>query len=568
MKLIIKEYLTQLKESGELDLLLPDLLLSMGLTTISRPQIGVRQYGVDIAAKGKINQDSTSIFLFTIKQGDISRADWDTGIQAIRPSLNEIIDSYIPTYISKKDAHKKKKIILCTGGIIKQEVEKNWRDYTDKYTTEHIEFDFWGGDELSILIEQYMFSEYLIPKIFQSQFRRTLALIADNDYDLSDYTSLLQNILQRKDIINNKKQAHINDIKKRLTTIHLCNSIIFAWAKESGNIKNAVIAAEKTVLLTWDYIYKNNLVDNSNIIQKHWQIQNGLLKAYNEYVYKIHKHCGIEDGLSGYERHHILVSLNIYEQLGIVATYGINCIIKSDIEKNMQLRDHAQNACNIIKDIISNNNATKSPLYDNHSIEISESIFLLGIFSEWDFIQNWISEMIGSIGFSYINLGRYFPINTDSFDDLVALNVAQSIDKVELSSISTLLPTLAQWCALFNLENCYTKIYQLINNVFPHTTLQMWYPDKETDNYIYTKNAAYHSGAVDAPITLPESIEKMKEMIIKVQKNTISIDELSSVKRGFSSIPIISSRHFRTPFLPQYIHITYLNEQKSKLRNA
>lgn len=45
MKLIIREYLTLLKESGELDRLLPDLLLSMSIPPISRAQKGVRQEG-------------------------------------------------------------------------------------------------------------------------------------------------------------------------------------------------------------------------------------------------------------------------------------------------------------------------------------------------------------------------------------------------------------------------------------------------------------------------------------------------------------------------------------------
>ena len=53
MKLIIREYLSLLKESNELDRLLPDLLLMMGIEPISHAQVGVRQYGVDLAAVGE-----------------------------------------------------------------------------------------------------------------------------------------------------------------------------------------------------------------------------------------------------------------------------------------------------------------------------------------------------------------------------------------------------------------------------------------------------------------------------------------------------------------------------------
>ena len=50
MRLVIKDYLLQLKEKDELDLLLCDLLFQMGYITDNKPETGNRQYGVDIRA--------------------------------------------------------------------------------------------------------------------------------------------------------------------------------------------------------------------------------------------------------------------------------------------------------------------------------------------------------------------------------------------------------------------------------------------------------------------------------------------------------------------------------------
>ena len=52
MNFLTSEYIALLKEDGELDALLIDVLISKGITPISKPQKG-RQYGVDIAAIGK-----------------------------------------------------------------------------------------------------------------------------------------------------------------------------------------------------------------------------------------------------------------------------------------------------------------------------------------------------------------------------------------------------------------------------------------------------------------------------------------------------------------------------------
>ena len=51
MNFLTSEYLALLKEDGELDTLLIDILNSKGFIPISKPQKG-RQYGVDIAAIG------------------------------------------------------------------------------------------------------------------------------------------------------------------------------------------------------------------------------------------------------------------------------------------------------------------------------------------------------------------------------------------------------------------------------------------------------------------------------------------------------------------------------------
>ena len=45
MRLVIKEYLSRLKEKDELDFLICDLLLQMGYIMDNRPETGNRQYG-------------------------------------------------------------------------------------------------------------------------------------------------------------------------------------------------------------------------------------------------------------------------------------------------------------------------------------------------------------------------------------------------------------------------------------------------------------------------------------------------------------------------------------------
>lgn len=75
---------------------LPELLSDMGFNVISKPQIGTRQHGVDVAAIGKNSQGQDAVYLFSIKGGDLTRKEWDGDTnQALRPSLNEILMSIL-----------------------------------------------------------------------------------------------------------------------------------------------------------------------------------------------------------------------------------------------------------------------------------------------------------------------------------------------------------------------------------------------------------------------------------------------------------------------------------------
>ena len=65
MKLIIREYLSSLRERGELDAVLPDLLSQMGLNVYSRPGRGTRQDGVDV---GRLKRPVPQIGRLLVRQ--------------------------------------------------------------------------------------------------------------------------------------------------------------------------------------------------------------------------------------------------------------------------------------------------------------------------------------------------------------------------------------------------------------------------------------------------------------------------------------------------------------------
>ncbi|MCW8830692.1 MAG: hypothetical protein OQK32_04130 [Gammaproteobacteria bacterium] len=554
MRLIIREYLALLKESKELDRLLPDLLLSMSIPPISHAQIGVRQAGVDVAAVGKDpGTGKKTLFLFVIKQGDMGRSDWNNGQQAVRPSLDEVKDVYLNNNVSPIHIKLPKKVIVCTGGDLKQDCQQDWTGYIKSNEKKGIlEFDFWGGSELSVFIEKYLFNENALPSEFQSKFRKTLSLLSDSDYDFSDYYSILDELLLKRDYGDVTKVSVQNKILKSFRTINLCQNIIFFWSKNEDNLRPAICCSERTVLNAWDLIRRYEVYDNKKISSAYLDIYGSLIIVYNSYAMKVKNHCYLKNGFSGSNYDYILECALVFENLGFLSTSGLLFLSQYMLNKEEGLLDTSKVIVDMVKNYIINQKSTYSPCYDGNIIDISEAIYLLHFFQEYEFIDNWIKEMINSIAFAYTRMNKYFPIHSDNFDDIVDLNCAESVDKKKLFELSTLIPILSQWCVLLNLDDTYLLIQKVVSEHFPDCTMQIWYPDEETDSYIYNSNASHESGNTEAPVDLSISIDEMKERIHLVQDKTITPDKLSSCKNGLAIFPIISSRHFRTPFLPLY----------------
>ncbi|MCD4651149.1 MAG: hypothetical protein K8S56_05100 [Candidatus Cloacimonetes bacterium] len=554
MKLVIKEYLTLLKESDELDALLPDLLLSMGLEPFIYPQKGTRQYGVDLAARGIYDEDDT-LLLFTIKQGNINRSEWDRTSQGVKDSLDEILDVFLQLHIRDEHKHLKKKIVLCTGGILESSVDTNWTGYTNRNQIEgEREYEFWGGDKLSILIEKHMLNENLFSPDIRSKFRRTLVKLDDSDYDFRDYYELLNQLLLAIEFKDFETQSTRKKVRKIFRSIDLSLNIVFYWAKQGNNLKPALYCAERTLLTSWEFTRKNELIDKEWFLDSLIRIKVTFEKIYYFYFEKIKGNCLV---LNGFSRHHSnfpLVSLNIFEQLGILTNFGL-CLLFTPTDSN-QIRETELRAEYIeytymsLKSMINKNKALLNPVYDNHIIEISSTIYFLAELKEFEFIRGWISDLTGHIWFAYKYYGKYFPIDSDSFDDLVSLNISSTVRKEDMFTMSSLIPILSQWCIMLNFQEEYEEIRGRANDTFKDSIFQIFYPDEKTDQVLYTENAGRKSGLAEAPIELVP-FEEMKRRIMMVKEKAITFKDVSA-NVLMPIIPFVAFRHFRTPMFPMY----------------
>lgn len=547
MILIVREYLSMLKESKELDSLLVNLLLAMGIEPWSSPQIGVRQDGVDVAAVGTDPEDGKrKVFLFVIKRGDIDRRSWATGTQAVRPTLEEVLDTYIPNRIPREFAKIPIMIVLCCGGKLHQEVESNWAGFTRKHgTSRHLNFSFWGADHLTLLINRHMLNEFLFPDACQKLLRKTLATIGDPDAGIRHYVTLVNELLSKTSSSSTKNAV------KTLKTINLSLRIVYHWCKDADDLNPAYLATEHTVLGVWDWQRTKKVWNRKAVVDAYIGIFNTYLDVSGDYFVKLRPHCLVQDGLGRYAHPNSLeLHLWVYDVMGRIACHGLNLLHIYSVNHDERIVGMLDAVAKTLVQLIKNNPIALSPIYDGHATEISLVLMVFYSLPKYhDVARQWIDTMIGKISFSY-TWGSHYPVSSDSYDDLIEMEFRFSKSKTDLTQLSTLFPILAEWCLLYRAPDLYKRLRQVVTTIFSHTDLQMWFPDAQTDDHLYKANAGRESGATYCSMKLPETLDELEVEVATANKKVFDARELSCIKEGMPMLAMISSRHHRTPMVP------------------
>jgi len=554
MKLVLSQYIRSLKERDEFDRLLPDLLLAMEYVPISKPQIGVRQFGVDVAAVGTAEDGVQELLLLVIKRGDIDRKAWDSDLQSVRPSLNEILDVYLKSHIQPAHSNLRKRIILASTGDLKQEVQPNWDGYITENAT-RASFDFWGADQIAVLIERHMLDEHIFTAESRTDLRKALALAAEIEYDQKDLHRLFRRLLGLSNDGELTETSKKSDLIKSLRITNLSTQIYSRWSEDEGNLKQSLVASERAVLWSWHRIQLEPADKRIQYYEPFLDIWRTYKEVAHRYFDKLQLHLHAQDGLSGYCRENAEFALVTFEQIGIMATIGLSQILVTTDEAgaihNLQ---NAMVVADALAALISNNPVSGSPRLDGNVIDITLALILLTATDHLTEAANWLEELVKRADYAF-KVKRNFPIATDSLDDLADSAVGDDDGlQSQLMKTSWLLATLAAWAIILERDDLYGVMANNTKTQYAEVCLQLWHPTEDVARHLYYWQAHYRSGEAEAPILLPDSAAEYRDrMRALLALQRLDIRTFSpSLLSGMDAIDLVASRHFRTPVAPYF----------------
>lgn len=552
MKLIIKEYLASLRERGELDAILPDLLSQMGLNVLSRPGRGTRQDGVDVAAVGKLDRGAPKVHLFAIKPGNLSRKDWAGGqVQDLRPSLVEILDAYIPNRLPTEHREKEVVIYICIGGDIDEQVTPQIEGFVRQHETPNVTFQRWNGDHLASLIQKHFLRADLLPPDARSHLRKSIAMLDDPETSYKHFAVLVGSLAATEAL---KDAQRVRAIRQ----ISICLWILLAWGREADNLESPYRCSELALLHAWKivslYVAKRSKAANAV-----WSAFRSLLEAYeqasNHYLLKTaFTHADKRDGLSSAVRASSSLDTNLalFDLLGRTAVKGVWAYwaatqAEDDEKENRVDFVNAYHVCTTsMKAMISNNAALLSPVKDDQAIDISMAVFLLALDERnGKDLEAWLSEMTARCVFAYRTHGNY-PCNLHSYAELLEHpKVGDDQYRKEVTAGSILYPMIALWAALFNFHELYEEISALKQTDMQHSNFQLWYPDETSEEHIYTNSDGH--GAALSDLCVDRSREDLIKQVFSECEHLPHFNELSAVKAGLWPLIVVACRHYRLP---------------------
>lgn len=553
MKLLIRDYLASLKERNELDAILPDLLSELGFTVISRPGRGTSQHGVDIAAVGEDEDGERKIFLFSLKQGDVTRQDWDGNPQAIRASLNEIRDAYIRNRIPVRYQTLRIVICLAFGGDLQEQVRDSWGGYTRENTTDRIAFEEWNGDKIAGLILKGILREEILPNDLRSSFRKAVAMVDEPDVSFAHFLRLTEGLHRAGDISNKAKVRSARQL-------NICLWILFVWARDAGNLEAPYRASEIGLLKMWDLLRpgigkkSKDATDLANsfikLIQLHLTIASELIEK------KVLPHANVRHGFSRAikARDSLDVNLACFEVLGRIGLTGLWLhwlLDRSGKKGDDEMRQGVVNFVRAGFDLIQNNPTLYSPRADRQGTDIA--LFLLlwmhsGQGAEE--VVSWLSEMANRITFAVQSRGLY-PLSSADYRDLSAHPRERSDEYFkETTCGSAMLPLITAWLEAFRQDDVVKKISALAQKELEHCTFQLWMPDSNSETELFSGMLGHGKAVFDLPLC--EGGRRLLTTIAEACRTDTDFPKISAVKTGFWPLVLTACHHSRFPIPPQF----------------
>lgn len=227
-------------------------------------------------------------------------------------------------------------------------------------------------------------------------------------------------------------------------------------------------------------------------------------------------------------------------------------LYKKDASKNFEseeielLKDKLSKVKRAINLLVVNNPLLFTPYKDDQTIDLVLALHLLYQSSDDDnFVKSWLDAIIYRVTFSYESNGMY-PTTLDSYGQLLGHYNKEKTDilyKESMTKASILYPAITLFCELYEMKDLAEVLEDFCNKNLKHCTLQYWYPNEISEDYLFSGANQHGITTTNFPINGKAAREHVEEEC----KHSNFFWELSAVKQGYMPLVLVACRFYRYP---------------------
>lgn len=554
MKLELKIFLAALRERRELDAVLPDLLSAMNYDVISKPGVGVGQFGVDIAAVGTDDDGIRKLFLFVVKEGNLNRNNWQGDPTRVYESVNDVLNFYIGACVPAEHGHLPVMICICLGGEVEQTVGPRVAGFTKRNSNDKVSIAVWDGDRLAGLITRYLLREELLPRAEQNHFRKSLAMVDTSETSIRYFRSLVDGMFA-------KPVSQPKHYEKILSRLNVCLQVLFVWGRDAGNLDAPYLAAEYALLRSWDAASPwtgKKKAGTAAVIAAHKRLQRTARGVFGAYVEKLSPSFGHLFALSALVPSHEYVDINLklFDVLGRVANYG-SWLFQSVMDEGLSeseiedISDQIITTRDALANIIANNPGLHSPFLDSQTIDVVLTCLFLHAQGGDDALRQWLPDMVSRYVFAYRMNNRY-PIYNDNYRSLITHPRARTDEyRSKQTDASSLLPSIAGWLAILQENDALSEFAAFARSELQHCNFQFWLPQLSSETFLFTNKGNTGGRTLHSLPIAAEGPEPIN--LLQTELNTgDDFAQISAMRHEMPALIFTACRHFRIPVPPQF----------------
>jgi hypothetical protein len=531
MLFLVQDYLASLKEREELDAILPDLLRAMGFQIVKLAFRGEVEHGVDIAAIGQ-EDGETVLYLIQVKAGDIDATLWDSGPNAVRPTLNNLLDVPFEDLTQPRLQQARRQAILAHNGHLRENIRERFNGYVRDQFSPPMAFTRWDLDELAKLFQEHLLNERILLKEHQRLLKRALVFLDVPDYDLDDFKQLIREFLPDIERLRRPRRSRVFGF------IRLVLAMIRAECQDLNNLSPALVAYEYALLSIWGWMRRNGFFQEP-VVEEFARTYSQYLQLLLEWAEKIAPALRVPTGLAfggTYELvEYPMRTFEVIGNLGLLAT-ALTYLPDSEFRDR-----HLQRAMELLVNTIETNPARHKPLLDSHSIDIFLGMWPLMLTGYTDLARWWLRDVLEHLVIRK-KLYNRLPELYNRIDAVIEYEATNERPVGYVDSSSTLIYMLFEFCLLLDVEEFYLNYRE----AFEGTTFQVWYPPENIEEIIYSREV--FEGDTEVIHGLPANFEDFR---LDVQaRHKFDRMDYSPIAKRLPAILLLANKHFRTPVFP------------------